>query len=192
MLSIIAGLMIAMGGYIYLTLGGIAGALFFAVGLMTILHFDFELFTGKAGLLATKEIRKDDLFCIWMGNFTGCIIGTILTYGTPKAFELAAAATKIVEAKAANHPLQNLILGIGCGILMYIAVKGYKDTKNMVFVFVPVAAFILGGFNHCVADMYYLSLGVVDPYHLFTLIPTTIGNIIGTNLIPLVKKYQSS
>ena len=50
MYSVLAGFMISVGGYINLTLGGIAGALFFAIGLLTILHFHFDLFTGKASV----------------------------------------------------------------------------------------------------------------------------------------------
>ena len=56
MLSIFAGFLIGMGGIIYLKVGGIAGALFFSLGLMTIITFKFNLFTGKAGLLSTEEI----------------------------------------------------------------------------------------------------------------------------------------
>lgn len=54
MLSILAGMMIAIGGIINLSIGGIAGALLFSMGLLTILTLRFELFTGKAGLLATR------------------------------------------------------------------------------------------------------------------------------------------
>ena len=55
--AILAGFMIAMGAGLYLTVGGPVGAFLFSVGLLTILKFGFYLFTGKAGLLATKEIK---------------------------------------------------------------------------------------------------------------------------------------
>ena len=50
--SILAGLTIALAAGIYLVVGGPLGAFMFSLGLLTILHFQFYLFTGKAGLLA--------------------------------------------------------------------------------------------------------------------------------------------
>jgi hypothetical protein len=55
-LAILAGFLIGMGAIINLSVGGIYGALLFAFGLMTIVSFKYNLFTGKAGLLVTKEI----------------------------------------------------------------------------------------------------------------------------------------
>ena len=191
MYSVLAGFMIAMGGYINLTLGGIPGALFFAIGLLTILHFQFDLFTGKAGALALGQITWDEIIRIWCGNFAGCAVGAVLTLATPRGLELAYQAAAMIQSKVAYHPFQNIALGIGCGVLMYIAVTGYKATKNEAFVFVPVATFILAGFNHCVADMYYLCIGAIKLTDLGILIPTTIGNIIGCNLIPWALQYEA-
>lgn len=190
MYSVLAGFMISIGGYINLTLGGIAGALFFAIGLLTILHFHFDLFTGKAGALALGQITWDEIIRIWLGNLVGCFIMGTLTLGTPKGMDLAYKAVDIVQAKVANHPIENIILGILCGVLMYIAVAGYKGSNNIAFVFVPVATFILAGFNHCVADMYYLCIGAMKITDYSILIPTTIGNIIGCNLIPWCLQYE--
>ena len=78
-----------------------------------------------------------------------------------------------------NGPVANLLLGIPCGVLMFVAVTGYKENGNSLFVFIPVAAFILCGFNHCVADMMYIHLGAGSWIEYGTLIPTTIGNAIG-------------
>lgn len=55
-LAILAGFMIGVGAIINLIVGGIWGAIFFSLGLMTIIYFKFNLFTGKAGLLMTREI----------------------------------------------------------------------------------------------------------------------------------------
>ena len=72
MLSIIAGILIALGGVAYLQIGGPVGAVLFSIGLLTILHFKCELFTGKAGLLATRAIRPIKLVGIYCGNLIGC------------------------------------------------------------------------------------------------------------------------
>ena len=55
--SILAGLMIAIGAALFLILSGPLGAFFFSIGLLTILYFKFSLFTGKAGLLGSREIK---------------------------------------------------------------------------------------------------------------------------------------
>lgn len=123
MLSIVAGMMIAIGGIIYLTLSGLEGALLFSMGLLTILCLKLELFTGKAGLLATREIKLGKLFEIWVGNFLGSWMMAFLLIMTPKGVELANKASEIIAIRLANGFFVNLIYGIVCGMLMFMAVK---------------------------------------------------------------------
>jgi formate/nitrite transporter FocA (FNT family) len=190
LLSILAGFLIAMGGIINLTLGGIPGALFFSLGLLTIVTFKYELFTGKAGLLTTGEIKSWKLFTIWLGNFIGTAACALMVSMTPSAETLTTKAAAIVALRSGQPAIVNLLLGIYCGMLMYIAVTGFKYSQNYLFIIMPVAFFILCGFNHCVADMFYTSLGATEWKHYLHLIPTTIGNIIGFNLIPLADYYH--
>ena len=56
--SILAGIMISIGAALYLVIGGIPGAILFSIGLLTILYFQFHLFTGKAGLFAAVAARS--------------------------------------------------------------------------------------------------------------------------------------
>ena len=77
MLSILAGFMIAISAAIYLNIGGIIGACCFSLGLITIVLFGAELFTGKAGLLATGEIGAGKLCKIWCGNLFGTMLGSM-------------------------------------------------------------------------------------------------------------------
>lgn len=190
MLSIIAGFLIGMGGIIYLTLGGIAGALFFSLGLITIVTFKFHLFTGKAGLLTTGEITPIALFTIWCGNFVGTIFGAVAATMLPQSEMIIEKATAIVATRVANPSLVNFALGVMCGLLMYVAVTGFAKTSSYLFLIMPVAFFILAGFNHCVADMFYTILGAQNVKEITHLIPTTLGNIIGTNIIPLADQYR--
>ena len=190
MLSIIAGFLIGMGGIIYLTLGGIAGALFFSLGLITIVTFKFHLFTGKAGLLATNEITPVELFAIWCGNFVGTIFGAVAATMLPQSETIIQKAEEIVAIRVANPPLINFALGAMCGLLMYIAVTGFAKTGKYLFLIMPVAFFILAGFNHCVADMFYTTLGTQYLSEMTHLIPTTLGNLIGCNIIPLADYYR--
>ena len=81
--SILAGIMIAVAATTYLSVGGIVGACLFSLGLMTILVFKWDLFTGKAGLLATGEIKIGKLIKIWFGNLVGVFIGVSIVLMSP-------------------------------------------------------------------------------------------------------------
>lgn len=186
--SILAGMMIGIGGTVYLNCPDkIAGAILFSVGLLTILFYKWNLFTGKAGLLATKGIKPLKLLSVWGGNAIGCAItGMLIRLCDTK---IATAANNIITVRTTNPFIVNIVLGIFCGMLMYIAVTSYP-TKPFVTV-MCVATFILAGFNHCVADMFYCAAGAT----LETILPmtgavlaTTCGNVIGCNLIPLLHK----
>lgn len=185
MLSIVAGMMIAIGGIIFLTLSGLEGALLFSMGLLTILCLKLELFTGKAGLLATKEITPGKLLEIWIGNFIGTLGMALMLLLTPRGIELSNKAMEIVAVRLANGFFVNLIYGIFCGMLMFMAVKTWQFTNgNPFYAMMPVGIFIVCGFNHCVADMFYLHMGCLHFSDYWVLIPTTIGNLIGCNIIP--------
>ena len=187
--SIMAGSMIAMSAAIYLTVGGPLGAFMFSIGLLTILYFQLNLFTGKAGLLVEHQIKPLDLAVIWVGNLIGCALFSILLLASPLGMTFAEGAAAIITVRITNLWFENIILGIFCGILMYIAVKQYPVAPYVTIL--SVASFILLGANHCVADMAYMflaaNLKILLPAFA-ALIFTTIGNIIGTNIIPYVQK----
>ena len=124
-LSMLAGMAITLGATVYLSVGGVVGALLFSVGLMTVVAFKLDLFTGKAGLLATNEITVGKLVKIWFGNFFGAFLASLASLISPIGEKVAISATPILETRLGNHPVENLILGIFCGILMYIAVVGF-------------------------------------------------------------------
>ena len=79
-----------------------------------------------------------------------------------------------------------------CGLLMYIAVTGFQKTNNFIIVIMPVMFFILCGFNHCIADMFYTFLGSNSWKGFLHLIPTTVGNVIGANIIPHIIKNEKN
>ena len=86
--AILAGFMIALGAIVYLTLGTPLGPFMFGVGLLAVLTFEFNLFTGKAGLLASKSIKAYDLFEIWLGNIVGTALAAFLIVWSPGFAEL--------------------------------------------------------------------------------------------------------
>lgn len=182
--SILAGIFISLAAIVYLSVGGVAGALMFSVGLLAVLRFDAALFTGKAGLLSQNGIESMDLLGIWIGNYIGTFFTALVWLMTPRGEELAYSAMAIVAARVANGPLANFVLGIGCGLLMYIAVKA----EQPVLTILAVAAFIVSGFCHCVADMFYINVGMMEIADLLQLIPVTAGNLVGTNIIPVLQR----
>ena len=188
MLSIMAGFLVGMGGMIYLTLGGVVGAIFFSLGLTTIVIFKFNLFTGKAGLYADGKISFTELAGIWFGNYVGAIFAAVGSSMLPQAEKIRASAQAIMELRNGNPPLVNFALGAMCGLLMYVAVQGFAKTGSYIFLIAPVAFFILCGYNHCVADMFYATLGTTYIRELEPLIYTTFGNLLGANVIPLINQ----
>lgn len=184
MLSIIAGILIALGGVAYLQVGGPVGAVLFSIGLLTICYYKCELFTGKAGLLASRAIRPIKLVGIWCGNLIGCASMGLLLSLTHFGETIGQSAAAITLVRSSNMWYENIIFGVLCGLFMYIAVAHY-DSKPWVTV-MCVAGFILSGVNHCVADMFYLFLGGFTWTGALALTLTTVGNVIGCNLIPLL------
>lgn len=188
MKSVLAGFFIGIGATVYLTIGGVVGAAFFSVGLATILIFGFSLFTGKAGLLATNEIDFLKLVGVWFGNFIGVIICVGLLKLTPIGADLTSKAATIVAVRNGNSFITNLVLGFFCGVLMYVAVTGFRKSRNIFFIILPIVTFIMTGCNHCIADMYYIVTGANTISDFISLIPTTIGNVIGCNFIPVLSE----
>ena len=135
-----------------------------------------------------------NLVNIWLGNLFGAAVMTIFTKYS-KLHYLVADAQVIVDAKLSQGYLSSFILAILCGIIIYLAVDTYKRLQDCgkyigLFVFIPL--FIICGFEHCVANMYYilmageLSIEVV----IFTIV-VTVGNAVGSIVYKLFEKiYQ--
>lgn len=190
MLAVLAGIMIGIGGAVYLAVDiKIVGALMFTVGLYTICIQELNLFTGKVGyLLEKKASYLLDLLYIWCGNLAGTFLAAAL-FRTTRIGKLAESARGLCEIKMNDSYISLFVLGIFCGILMFIAVDGYAKTKNPIILFLGVAAFILCGFEHCIADMFYFSMAEMWSVNaLLRVFVITLGNAIGGMLIILVKK----
>ena len=181
--AILAGMLITMGAALYLKVGGAIGATLFSLGLLTILYFKFALFTGRAGLLVTREIKIGELAKIWLGNFIGCIVGVSLLNAAGLGYEISEAASRTVAIRESAGIVENMAKAVFCGMLMYIAVNYYE--RSLIVTIGSVAAFILLGAAHCVADMAYMMLAQVTPWTgLLSLGCVTIGNVVGCNIIP--------
>lgn len=184
--------MIAIGGTVFLSIENkVIGASLFSIGLFGVLIYNLNLYTGKIGYLITNLNLKyiKELIITLIGNFIGaCSVGFILRY-TRIYDKICEKSLILANAKLNDNILSIFILSIFCGLLMYYAVNGFKkqtDFGKYLVVYLGVAVFILCGFEHCIANMYYFS--VADIWSLKTLGYTGImvlGNSIGSFIIPL-------
>lgn len=187
-----AGITIGIGGAVYLTLENrVIGAVLFGVGLYTIVLNGLFLYTGKVGYLISAKDKKAyilQLIFTWMGNFAGTALAAAAISAT-RIRNLRRTAEVICKTKLADTPHSILILAVFCGILMYVAVDGFREKGNPLILFFCVTVFILCGFEHCIANMFYFSLaGAWSLRAVIYLLLMTLGNSVGGILLPLVKK----
>lgn len=167
--AVIAGMAIALGGWAYLLAPNpLIGAVIFACGLLTVRLYQLHLFTGKVQFMITNTNPWYYYPLILLGNFIG--VAFIAGISSTTVYH---AAIPIAELKSVQPILVALVKGIGCGMLMSLAT--YEKTPLWVTV-LAVATFIIAGFNHCIADFYYM---VVGANISFNLVLTILGNIIG-------------
>lgn len=193
--SILAGIMIGIGGTIYLSLDNkIVGSILFAIGLFIIVVYSFNLYTGKIGYLINNFNKKyiRELIITLIGNFIGTFfVGFVLRY-TRIYTSISDKAKGLVDIKLNDTLISILILSFFCGILMYLAVNTYKEVKDIgkyLAVFLGVIVFILCRFEHCIANMYYFSVSSTWSLNtLLYLLVMILGNSLGGILIPLCNK----
>lgn len=203
--GMLAGAFITMAAVAFLAApDSVTGSVLFAFGLLTIVNYGFMLFTGVVGYISIQESRREFISyslysaAIWLLNLIGAIITGSLIRCTRTHAVILPKLEAIMRTKCTDSFMSLLVLGIFCGILMYIAVNTYKRTEaypvaKVVLLFACVVVFILSGYEHCVANMAYISLyGKVDCAIITMLIASSIGNIIGCNAIPFFQRMAES
>jgi formate/nitrite transporter len=225
-LGILAGAYIGFGGFLSTTVTFDTAAKFgvgftkllsgavFSVGLMLVVIAGAELFTGNNLMVSSvmsKEISFGSMLKRWglvfFANFIGSLLVTFLFYysGLWKTGDgaLGVAAVKVAYNKVNLTFSEALWRGIGCNWLVCLAVwmaLAARQTIGKIFaIFFPIMAFVALGFEHCVANMYFIPTGIlfvhwaalpeIHGMDLSTLnwinmlwknlLPVTIGNIIG-------------
>ena len=188
-LAVAAGMCIGIGGTVYLSVDNkIIGSCLFSLGLIMITVFKLNLFTGKiCFILKNKFSYIIFLFEVWIGNFIGtALIALLLRYT-----RLTVNPVELVDLKLNDGLLSIFILAVFCGILMYVAVVGFAKTENYILLVLPVSVFILCGFEHCVANMFYFSLcNVWNAKSLLYLLVMTLGNLLGSIIMQLTEKLN--
>lgn len=175
--AVYAGFMIGIGGIAYLSIENrILSALFFSFGLLTIVTQGFCLYTGKIGFIQKPQELLDMLIII-IGNYIGTFLVAVLAH----AAHLKISSEELVNNKL-NYSIWNVfLLAVFCGVMMFLAIDNYNKNKNIVFVIAPVMIFILCGFEHSIADMFYFNLnGIHNLKEVAFIIVTLLGNGIGS------------
>ena len=176
-MSVFAGLLIGVAGLVYLRVGGLAGAVLFAFGLLCVVMCGAQLYTGKAGFLPYRQIPR--LLVMLAANAVGCLLAAcIARYCGSEA--LHTNLDKILDAR-----LTLLVTSVGTGMIMTLAVYGARRGHYWPLLFgVPV--FIMCGLPHCVADAFYyaaaLLFGKFEVMMLWAWLWAIVGNYIGCNL----------
>ena len=153
-LAIFAGILISLGGIAYLKVGGLSGALLFAFGLVSVVNYKLPLFTGRAGFVNLNANGLTELFVTWLGNLVGCaLIGTLVGGGDVVLRDCSAFAISTRYCLDITHVFFS---GVLCGIIMTTAVK-FASKGNYIPLLLGVPLFIMCGFSHSVADLFYLS-----------------------------------
>lgn len=214
-LSIIAGAYIALGGALSLIVGQgfpglgaenpalpkLMGAVMFPIGLILIVVLGGELFTGNNALLMPPALRGEvsvlrvaaNWTVVYLGNAVGAVaFAAILVYGAgmTAAEPWHSAAIRMGEAKCTLPWLTVFVRGIGANwcvcLAVWLALSGHTLIEKMAGCFLPVMAFVALGYEHCIANMFFIPLAMMEGAHVTlgqfitaNLIPATIGNIAG-------------
>ncbi len=239
LLGIMAGAFIALGGATSSTavhnlanvgVSRVLAGCIFPVGLMMIVFVGGELFTGDCLMVMDVMCGKvswrrciRSLCIVYLSNLLGALlIDVLLFYSGNLDYSdglLGAYTIKVALGKVSIAPLRGLCSGILCNILVCIAVLmagAASDIAGKVWaIFFPILAFVVGGFEHCVANMFYIPSGILaatNPVYaakaqemygitaeqlqqltalnsLHNFIPVTIGNILGGMLFVGIPCY---
>ncbi len=213
--AIAAGAFIAIGGILSLTVGfgfpGIAASnpalckllagMMFPIGLILVVVLGAELFTGNNAMLIPAYMEKHYGFgavlanwgLVYVGNFVGAVGFTyLLVYiaGLTSADPWHSAIIGIGVAKTSMPWGVVLLKGIGANwfvcLGVWLALAGHNLLEKALGCWLPVMAFVVLGYEHCIANMFYLPLAMMEGAPIGigdclwrNLLPATIGNIIG-------------
>lgn len=187
--GIYAGIMIGVGGTVFLSVSdSVMGSFLFSIGLLMICMYGMNLYTGKIGyILINKFEYVYELLLSLLGNFVGTfLVGRLMLL--TRFSNISARALTMSNAKLGDNLLSIFVLAMFCGVLMYIAVNNYKKAQNeigkYIGIFMCVMVFILCGFEHCVANMYYFTVASAWSLKTFLyLLIMILGNSVGSILI---------
>ncbi len=226
-LAMLAGVFIAFGATYFLVFLGdsavpfaaqrMVGGICFSLGLVLVLCCGAELFTGNMLMvtgLASKKIKPDGLVrnwvIVWLGNLVGSLIVVALIYwcgvGAMNGGAVGDAMVSVAVGKVTPDWLVLMAKGIMCNVMVCLAVwigfSARTVVDKVLGIMLPISFFVAAGFEHCVANMFFLPTGLLMKSAgfgaavanagaldvtaiLYNLSAATVGNIIGGVLVGL-------
>ncbi|MDE5594308.1 MAG: formate/nitrite transporter family protein [Muribaculaceae bacterium] len=211
-LSILAGAYIALGGALSLIAGygfpdspaalqKIISGCVFPIGLILIVILGGELFTGNNAMLIPAFMNRDyglgavlrNWTIVYFGNFIGALaFAWLMVYlsGLTSGEPYHSAIIKVAETKVSLSWLTVFLRGIGANwcvcLAVWLAMSGRRLAEKMLACWLPVMAFVVLGYEHCIANMFFIPLGMMEgadvsigAFLIANLVPATIGNIVG-------------
>lgn len=209
MLGMIAGGFIGLGALFYAlvasdaTLGFAAtrvlGGLVFSLGLILVTVAGAELFTGNNLMVmawADRKITTTELMRNWIIVYAANAVGAaglaavvyLANHGAMNGGAVGATYVKIAAAKTGLPFAEAFFKGVLCNLLVclgvWLALAGHSVVDKIVAIVFPITAFVAAGFEHSVANMYFLTLGMLLSDTSWSgivanLVPVTLGNIVG-------------
>lgn len=181
--AISAALLISVVSYCNLVCGNsYIGAALFAFGLIIICSYGMSLFTGMAGY-----ITKDNIGQFFAAGVVNCVMAFlfgVLGSLNPACKEKAIA---VCAGKIEKGVLWMFVSAIFCGMLIYLGVDFYKKRGRFIGIIFAIPIFVLCGFDHTVADMfYYGAAGVYNIADIRLLLAAFVGNALGSNIVRLL------
>ena len=195
--SILAGVSVGIAGFGYLAARDsgagymvareIVGSILFSFALLAVVNYRMMLYTGTAGFVKKGEMGR--LALILLGNIIGCFLVALMA--RLSMMPLQQTAQGILEFRLTISPLSGGILAIGCGFIMTTAVTFARKGNNLPLM-IGVPLFIVCGFPHCVADIfYYMAVPLAFwQAHLVEIlvyyVAIVIGNFVGCNFYRMI------
>ncbi len=208
-LGILAGLYISLGGHLFLVAlvegaGRLVGGVVFTLGLVLVVVAGAELFTGNiimvvgamTGMFKVRELLRNWV-SVYAGNFAGAYAFAAVLWSTGLAGrhgalnDLGTLMVNVADAKLALSFTEAFARGVLCNILVILAILMATMSKDIISKIAccifPIMAFVACGFEHCVANMYLIPIGLIakglsaaDQMVMFhNIVPVTLGNIAG-------------
>jgi formate/nitrite transporter FocA (FNT family) len=179
--AILAGVLIALAGILYLNCENkVIGALLFSIGLISVIILQADLYTGKVGYVKSKQDILDLAIMLLFNVVSAYIVGLLYKSGN--------GSVSIMEIKVEKDLWKAFLDSVGCGMLIYLAVELYKKTKSLLPVVLGVMGFIIVGFEHCIANSFYIGASDPELIHFGYLLIYIVGNSIGSLIIRLLQR----
>lgn len=174
--SVLAGILIALAGHIYLNCSNkIVGAFLFSIGLIGVIVLKASLYTGKVGYVKTKKDIFEILIVLAFNLVSAYLVGLLVK----SSYDLGLP----YESRLLKSEFRVFLDGVFCGMLIYLAVELYKKTNSLIPVIMCVMAFILAGFEHSIADAYYMGVTGLSAKGLLYMLLIVLGNAVGSLVI---------